>query len=92
MNHVEGLRSLENHVGNPPCLVPVVLAVENKILSSPKHLPHYMAFVTALIIKMQICIFLFEYSKCTSKTMQVCNRFRYMFEDSGLVSISLPFF
>lgn len=71
MYPVEGLHPLENHVGNPASLVPLVLAVKTKILNSPVHLPHYMAFVTALMIKMQICIFPFDYIKCMSKTMQV---------------------
>lgn len=34
------------------------------------------------MIVTQICIFPFDYAKCMPKTMQACNRFRNLFEDS----------
>lgn len=35
-----------------------------------------------MMIVIQICIFPFDYTKCMSKTIKVCNRFRNLFEDS----------
>lgn len=78
-------------MGNPSCLVPMILSVKAKILSSAKRLPHYVAFVTALVIKMQIRIFPFDYTKYMSKTVQVRTRFRNSFEESSLVSVRLKF-